>query len=352
MNEMITKPVSCLAAGVPFGRFVRSLGIARGNAAAAAEYAGQYLDSPQVHAAFLAMVKRAAVPGMTSTTSELGSFGIFDASMASLLSAVSGFQAALPRMKAAPFGVGVPRQLDSGTAAGWVKSGEAIPAVSYFLDRVRHEPALIGAITVLSDEVLRAPGSESIITSMLLGALARGLDTAFLDPASAAGDGTPASITNAAPSVTGTGAMASDLASLVPLISTQGTALAWMGRPTTLAAVAAGLGGASDLPRSICGIGVVPAPYAPVGQLTLVDLGAILVSVGDVDLTTTEAAAIEMEDAPSGATATGSPVGPVPTSLISLFQNNAVGFKITRPVAWTATSGCAAYLTLPAGSPA
>jgi hypothetical protein len=349
---MITRPVSALPAGTAFGRFVKALGIARGNASAAAEYAEGYHDSPQVPAAFLAMVKRSAVPGMTSTTTELGTYGVFDASMALLLSAVSGFAAALPKMKAVPFNVGVPRQFDAGTAAGWVKSGEAIPAVSFFLDPIRHEPANIGAITVLSDEVLRSPNTEPLITSMLLGALARGLDSAFLDPASAGGDGVPASITNAAPSVVWSGSVAADLAELLPLVSTPGSALAWFGRPTTLAAVAAGLGGASDLPRSILGISVIAAPYAPVGQLALVDLGAILVSVGDPDLSVSEAAAIEMEDAPSGATATGSPVGPVPTSLVSLYQANCVGLRITRAVNWTAPTGCAAYIEVPIGSPA
>jgi hypothetical protein len=255
-------------------------------------------------------------------------------------------------MKPAPFNTGVPRQLDAGTAAGWVRPGASIPAVRFFLDSVRHEPATVGAITVLSDEVLRAPGSESIITSMLLSALARGLDEAFLSPLAAGGDGVPASITNAAPSVAWSGSVAADLASLLPLISTPGSALLWFGRPVTLAAVAAGLGGASDLPRSILGISVVPAPSMPAGLLVLADVGAILVSVGDVDVSVSDAAAVEMESEPSGATATGSPVGPVPTSLVSLYASNSVGLRVTRAANWTAPTGCAAYLTVPVGSPA
>jgi len=65
-----------------------------------------------------------------------------------------------------------------------------------------------------------------------------------------------------------------------------------------------------------------------------------------------DAAAVEMESTPSGSIATGSPVEPTATSLISLYAANCVGFKITRPVAWTAPTGCCAYYTLPSGSPA
>ncbi len=349
---MITRPVSSLAAGVPFARFVRSLGLAHGNAAAAAAFAEQYRDSPQVPAAFSAMVERAAVPGMTSTTTELVSYGIFDQGMALLLSAVSGFAGALPKMKLVPFSTAIPRQLDSGTAAGWVRPGESVPVVKFFLDSVRHEPTSIGGICVLSDEILRASASDALITSMMLGALAKGLDTALLDPASAGGDGVPAAITASAPSVPWTGSTPADLAALVPLISTPGTALTWLGRPATLAAVAAGLGGASDLPRSILGLGVIPAPSMPAGLLVLADLGAILVSAGDVDVSVTDVAAVQMESEPTNSIASGSPVGPVPTQAVSLWQNNCVGFRITRAVNWTAQTGCCAYMEVPVGSPA
>jgi len=198
--------------------------------------------------------------------------------MVSLLSAVSGFAAAVPRMKQVPFNTAVPRQLDAGTAAAWVLPGASIPAVSYFLASVRHEPATIGAITVLSDEVSALPVRSRSSRRCCWRRWRRGRTwrSSIRHPLVATAPGCDHGQRTVRH---GTGAVASDLASLVPLVTTQGTALAWIARPTTLAAVAAGLGGASDLPRSICGISVVPAPYVPAGLLVLADLGAILVSV-------------------------------------------------------------------------
>ena len=60
-----------------------------------------------------------------------------------------------------------------------------------------------------------------------------------------------------------------------------------------------------------------------------------------------------MDGAPTNAISAGSPAAPVATEVISLYQTNSVGFKLSRFLNWAVTrDGAVAYMVLPAGSPA
>ena len=98
-----------------------------------------------------------------------------------------------------------------------------------------------------------------------------------------------------------------------------------------LAIIAAALGAAADVPRSLLGLPIVVAPNAPSHQVTLADLAEIAFAAAPIDVAISDASALEMTSAPVGSLgALGSPADPVPTELISLYQNDLTAFKISR----------------------
>lgn len=345
---MLTRQRKATEPGTAFGRYARCLAMAKGNVLGAAEIAHQYVDQPQIAAA---LIEKAGVPGMTSdTSSAIADFGVDDG-LADLLSQRCAFDMAVPLMRQVPFNLRVPREEDAGTAGAWVRPGAALPAVTFAFDQVVHGPLTVGALVVLSDAVIRHGDGARIVSRSLLGALARTLDNFLLHPSAAGAGPIPPSLTYGAPMAAGSASW-NDIAALVGQIQTEGTGLAWVGRPAVLAGLAAVLGGSQGL--SATGVPLIAAPYAPAGMLALIDFGAVTVSVGDIDVMVSEQSAIEMESGPSGDVAVGSPVAPVPTSLVSLWQNDATGLRVTRVVNWTARPGCAVYYMLPtaSGSPA
>ena len=226
--------------------------------------------------------------------------------------------------------------------------------MTYAFDLVRLLPTLLGFLIVLTIEVLRSPRAEAMLRDTSVAVAAKTTDTLFLDPSSVATDSNPASITNGAPSVNAALAtLREDLSTALSFITTSGVGLTWIARPADLAIIAAALGAASDLPRTLLALPVIRAPYAPKGQITLVDLSAVVFADGAVDIGVAESATIEMEDPPSNASANaGSPSGPNSTSLVSMFQSDSACLRVTRATNWSALPGAVAYLVLPTGSPA
>jgi hypothetical protein len=342
--------ISPLPPGAAFARFIKSL--PHGVEFASAQFA----DTPAVAAAIGArrLQKAAAVPGMTTGNApDLAALGIFDSATALLLAGDSAFEAARSRMRELLFAVQIPRQTDAGTTGGFIAEGLALPVLKPGLfDTLLLNPVLCGSIFVLTQDVLRRPGSEVIVRNAALGAQGRTESRLFLDPAIAATADSPASITHDATVVPWTGDATALLAAMLRAITTAGKGAAWILRPLDLAVLLAQLGNGAGDARSLLGLPVIPAPNAPAGQVTLADLAEIAYAASAVEVEQGQQATLEMESEPTNAVAAGSPEAPVATQLVSLFQTNSVGFKTTRFVNWSVVrDGAVAYSNI-AGSPA
>ena len=344
---MITRSISALPPGTAFARYLK--GVAFG-----ADYARQFLDTPQV-ARGLELISKATIGGLTTGDApDLVEVGVFDPATAQLLAGVSALEAALPRMRRVPFNTATPRETSAGSGGGWVAEGAPKPVISFMFDTLRLQPVACASIFACTEELLRAQGAETVIRDAALAAVGRTETTLFLDPASSPIGHAPGAITFGQPTVTPTGNMAADLASMLAVISTSGSGLVWIMRLPDLAYVASALGGmASGLPTSLLGVPIILVPTAPTGLVTLADLSAIAYAAGPLEVTRSEQATVEMDSAPSNAVAGGSPAAPVPTQTVSLWQNNAIAFKLSRFLSWSVVRDTAVVtMTLNAGSPA
>ena len=340
---MITRSITPTPSSFALARFAKALKFGPDFAET------HYRDQPHVaNAAAELLVRKAAVPGMSSVNApDLATLGVYDAATALLLAGDSALEAARSRMRELPFAVPTPRESDSGTGGGWVGPTTAIPVARSFLDTVKMQPWLLGSIVVFADELLRAPNTDAVIRNMILGAQGRVESRMFLDPSAAGTDGSPASITHDATSVPWTGNVATDLSNLLDAIETTGKGLALMARPGTLAMLAVGLGA----PLSSLGIAILPCPSAPRRLLVAADLSEIAVASTPIAVDLSNEATLEMESEPSQSVGAGSPLAPVPTEVVSLFQANATAYKVSRYVNWSPRDGSVAYIS-GAGSPA
>ena len=345
---MVTRVVSSLPPGTAFARYLKSLKYG-------VEFAQQFRDSPQVSAALGARLSKAAIAGQTlDDAPDLAAFGIYDRDVALLLSGVSAFEACRSRMRELPFDIKVPRQTDAGSGGGWVPEGGGVPVVSYGFDYLRFKPARVGSVYVCSDELLRAPLAELVVRDAALAAVGRTESTLFLDPTIAASGDAPASITFGAPAITATGSVSADLASMLAAVTTAGRGLCWIMRLRDLAYVGAALGAAApDLPRTLLGVPVILSPNSPAGLVVLADLSEVAYSATGLEADLSDVASIAMESTPTNAIAAGSPAAPTATTLVSLYQSNAVAYKLSRFLNWAVVrAGAVAYMTLDTGSPA
>ena len=344
MTPLITRPLVPLAPGLKLARYAKGLHYG-------ADFASQqYPDSPEVAHA---IQTKAAIGGQSLTSDpDLAQLGIYDAATALLLAADSGFEAARSRMRELPFSVPVPRQTDGGSGGSWVDEGASLPAASWAYDTVRFKPVRCGSVVVFTEDVLRSPQAEGVIRNSILGAQGRTESRLFLDPSSGPIGAAPGAITFGA-TVTVPSA-----ATMLVNITTSGKGLAWIGRLPDLALFASiGSAGYSltspDLPRSLLGIPAIIAPNSPAYQITLVDFSEIAYAASPLELDLSEQASVEMESAPTNAVLGGSPLAPIPTETVSLFQSNSTAFRCWRFLNWSVCrSGAVVYAILASGSPA
>ena len=178
----------------------------------------------------------------------------------------------------------------------------------------------------------------------MIAGVAAFLDAQFLTPTVTLSAALrPAAITNGATAVTSTGTtnaqVNADLGALLAAITTPGDGLTWIMRRTTLATIAQALGSqAPNLPASLFGIPVPVSANSP-QQVTLVDASQILYSTGEIELSISEQAAIQMDSAPTDPTVAA-------TVMVSLYQLNLWGVRAIKWLAYLrAQSGSVAYMT-------
>lgn len=198
------------------------------------------------------------------------------------------------------------------------------------LDRTK-----VTALIVVTEESLKATGrvGEATLQEDLVRAVAEVWDEAFIDATNAGEAGVrPASITNGATTVPGTGDPAADIEALIAAFGGDFAAAYFVMHPTMATHLAKMRSGSAFSfpdtgPRggSILGIPVITSRAAAMGQIALVDPTGIVVSDQGMELKTAEHASLFMSDDPEN---DAEPV------LVSLWQNNLVALMAEVFTGW------------------
>jgi HK97 family phage major capsid protein len=344
--------VSALPTGTAFSRYLMVKAAGRGDSYTELLLAEKFKDSPTVHATLELQTEAAVAAGTTTDATWAGPLAAYGTASEALqlLRGASIIGALEGKMRRVPFRTKVPRETGSGTGGAWVGEGLATPAAATAYDTLSQEAYRAGKIIVLSDELLRLgdPDAERTVRETVIAGVAAYLDGQFLtNTITLSANLRPAAITNGATAITSTGSTAAqisaDLPGMLAAITTTATSLVWIMRPTTAATIAmrlAGVGTPTDLPRTLFGAPVILSANSP-QQVTLLDAGNILYSdTGGIDVSISNQAAIEMNDAP-----TNPPVGG--TIIESLWPRNLFGVRVTRWLAYLrAQTGAVTYMTV------
>jgi HK97 family phage major capsid protein/HK97 family phage prohead protease len=259
----------------------------------------------------------------------------------------------IPSLTRVPFNVRVPSQTSDGFAA-WVGEGAGKPVTSAAFSSISVSFAKVATIAVLTKELVRlsSPSAEMLVRNMLANAIIKKIDTSFIDPAFAAvANVNPASITHGLVALTSAGTSAdnarTDLAQILKKYLEQNqnpTGLVFI-MPPALAMVLSLMRnslGQKEFPDisatggTLEGFPVITSQHAANesggGNLVIAVRAAdiFLADDGVVSIDASEQASVQMSDAPTINSTTGTGA-----SLVSLWQTNSVGIRAEREITWT-----------------
>lgn len=257
----------------------------------------------------------------------------------------------IPNLTRVPFNVRVPSQTSGGNAY-WVAEGAGKPLTSVAFSSVLLNHDKVATIAVLTKEVVRlsTPSAEMMVRNALSAAVTERIDRDFIDPAHAAGTGTPASITNGLTALSSAGTSSDNVITDVSKIlkayiennmTVSGLVLIM---PAALAMVVGLLRnslGQRVFPNidmnggTLEGIPVITSQYAANssggGNLVIaVHAPSILLADdGNVTVDASDQVSLQMSDAPTinSVTATGA-------SLVSMWQTNSLAVRAEREITW------------------
>lgn len=233
-----------------------------------------------------------------------------------------------------------------GTATGyWVGQSKSIPASKLDFMDVNLTPLKVAALAVVSKDLLRdaSPSSEKLVRDGLVNASAQRVDQTFLGTAAASAGVAPAGILNGLTAGTSSGSdvdgviadvralyaafIASNNAEDLHFVTTQSLAKALGLMQNALGNWA--FPGLSANGGVLLGDPLVAGGNVGAGDLILLKPSDIY-KIGDrgVEVSLSTEAAIQMDDAPNGASDT--PVSN--TSVVSMFQSESVAIKVVRPL--------------------
>jgi HK97 family phage major capsid protein/HK97 family phage prohead protease len=259
----------------------------------------------------------------------------------------------IPSLTRVPFNVRVPSQTSDGFAA-WVGEGAGKPVTSAAFSSISVSFAKVATIAVLTKELVRlsSPSAEMLVRNMLANAIIKKIDTSFIDPAFAAvANVNPASITHGLVALTSAGTSAdnarTDLAKILKtyLEANQNPTGLVLIMPPTLAMVLSLMRnslGQKEFPDitatggTLEGFPVITTQHAAndsgAGNLVIAVRAAdiFLADDGVVTIDASEQASVQMSDAPTINSTTGTGA-----SLVSLWQTNSVGIRAEREITWT-----------------
>lgn len=233
----------------------------------------------------------------------------------------------------------------------WVGEGKPKPLTKFNFDRTTLEPRKVANIVVLTQEQVRdsSPSSDIIVRDQMVRALRARMDIDFIDPGNSGGTNTPASVTNAVSAPASSGPTADHVrqdiktlfASFIAANNTPTTGVWIMSATTALAlSLMVNTMGTPEFPGitmnggALFGLPVIVSEHVPTassgGYVFLVNASDIyLGDEGDISVDMSREASLEMQDDDS--LSQDQPVG---ASLVSLWQNNLVGFLAERTINW------------------
>lgn len=330
-----TRPVAIVPDGTAFGRYIQAKMYAeQSDRSSALDFAAQWRDQPHIGECLreeFFSTKASVNPGTMAEpawAAPLAQYGISREPLT--IARRFAYGALRSRMRRAPFRVSVPREV-VGASGEWVGEAAPAPVTAAQLDSLQTQLHKFQTIAIISQELSKVgtPDAQQSITGIVGRSIGAALDRQFLDPTITATAARPAAITNNAIAITSTGGTAvqivADLTSMLGALTSSGDALTWIMPPTTayrIAARLAGVGFATDVPRSLLGVPIVLSTGSP-QQITLLDAGEIVFSDDDnlvVDVT--RQASVELDTVPTSPVTSG-------TVLMNLWSLNLAGIKTT-----------------------
>jgi HK97 family phage major capsid protein/HK97 family phage prohead protease len=358
---------SQLPPGIEFARYAMCLAAAKGNSVQAYEMAkAHYPDQPRIQ-----NVLKAAVAGATTTdatwasplaqvdTAFIGDFVEFLRPM----TIIGKFGTnGIPSLRRVPFNISIPAQT-SGGSAYWVGQGAPKPLTKFDFSRTTLGYTKVANIAVLTEELLRFsnPSAEMLVRDALAAAIVERIDLDFVDPGKAeVANVSPASITNGVVAIdssgTDSGSVATDVAAVfAPFLAANNAPSngVWLMSATTALALSLMKNalGQPEYPTismtggTFMGLPVIVSEYmgdfTSGGVVVLVNASDIwLADDGGVRIDVSREASLQMDDAPTNNSATGTG-----TSLVSMFQTNSIAIRAERFINWKKRrSSAVAYL--------
>jgi HK97 family phage prohead protease len=234
-----------------------------------------------------------------------------------------------------------------GAATGyWVGESKGIPVSKPDFSSVELTPLKVGAIAVCSKELVAdsSPSAELWIRDSIAQASAQRVDTTFLGAAAASAGVSPAGLLNGlsalAPSGADAAAVRADLMSLYSgfLTAKNASGLVQIMTPSMAKAISLMVNalGQTEFPNlnasggTLLGDQVYTGDNVTPGDWILLKPSDIWkIGDGGVEVSMSDTAMVEQDDAPQGATDT--PVAASAT-LVSLWQEESIGFKVVRRI--------------------
>lgn len=233
-----------------------------------------------------------------------------------------------------------------------IEEGRAIAVAAGDLTTARVRLGDVATIRIYTKEAARNPGMTRYIEAAQVRDIGSGVDAAAFDP-------TDANSLTFGTAITATGDVAADVEDLLAAISDGVPARPYLVFGAAAAREVVFHGGDAFAGVQLVGAGNLhgiptistPAP-ALAGLVIALDVSAIFISDEGITTDRAEAAALQMADDPTNASADGSsPAQSVATTIVALWQSNSIGLRSIRHVGWAKRANAVAYLDL-SGSPA
>lgn len=259
----------------------------------------------------------------------------------------------IPGLRRIPFNVRITGQT-SGGSGYWVGEGAPKPLTKFDFNAVELRWAKVANIAVLTEELMRFsnPSAERLVRDALAAALVERLDIDFIDPDKAAvANVSPASITNGVSPISAAGSSDDAIRNAIkalwaPFISannppSSAVYIMSASRALSLSLRFDALGNRSFPGISInggtfLGIPVIVSEYVKndggsAGDLVILANASDiwLADDGQVTIDASREASLQMDDAPSNNSATGTE-----SQVVSMFQTNSVALRAERYINW------------------
>jgi len=357
-----------LDAGIAFARAAKCLALGHMQSRDAREIAKDYYgDNEQIVSTTARLVTKAAVPAATTTDPTwagalVGDEGDAFADFIEYLrprTILGQFgQGSTPSLRSVPFRTPLIGQTSGGDGY-WVGEGAPKPLTQFDFTRTTLEPNKVANIAVATMEVIRDsnPAADTIIRDQLAAALTERLDLDFIDPTNSGTTNIkPASILNGAVSVASSGSTADNVRTDMQALfgafiaaNNAPTSGVWIMSSTTALALSMMMNnlGQPEFPGigmtggTLFGLPVIVSEYVPGDSsgaiVALVNARDIyLADEGGIDVSMSGEASLQMSNTPSAGA----------QQLVSLWQNNLVGFRAERTINWAPRRDqSVAYLT-------